>query len=221
MRVLTKSRRGEIQVVVAALIIIVLNSFVFAGLSVNSARTINNILYSITLNALAYIVFLIISIFFVVINKKEYLKLAVYGLLIFMASHIVMNLYYLIIDPKINDNGVAILTDASLIWIVSVLVFALWYWIVDRGGPISRETQSDETRFDLLFPQYQSKILGWENWTPKFLDYIFFSFFTSTGFSPADTLPLSKRVKTIMMVEATISLIIIGMVVSRATSIIN
>lgn len=221
MPILTKNRRGELQVIVAALLIIILNSFVFAGLSLGSTRTVSDIIYSIAVNSTAYLVFIIVSIIFVIINKKEYLKLAVFGLLGFMTLHIIMNLYYLIIDPRINDNGVAILADASLIWIVSVLVFALWYWIVDRGGPISRETRSDETRYDLLFPQYQTPIKGWSDWMPKFLDYVFFSFFTSTGFSPADTLPLSKRVKTLMMVEATISLIIIGMVVSRATSIIK
>ena len=111
--------------------------------------------------------------------------------------------------------------DASLILFSSLGVFAFWYWLIDRGGPIMREIESDDYRYDLLFPQYQSKIPGWEKWKPNFWDYYVFSFFTSTGFSPADTLPLSISAKVLMMLEASISLIIIGMVISRALSLIQ
>lgn len=125
------------------------------------------------------------------LNSAKWIRSIFIGLLSFMVLHILSNLYLLIIDPQISDNGKAILTDAMLIW------------------------------FGNLFPQYQSKVPGWEEWRPKFLDYLFFSFFTSTGFSPADTLPLSKRIKFMMMLEAFTSLIIIGMVASRAISLIQ
>lgn len=166
-------------------------------------------------------IFMGLTLIFIVAKNGFLTRISFYLLLTLMLLNIVANLYLLIINPKISDNGVAILTDASLIWIVSLVVFSLWYWIIDRRGPIARELESEDTRYDLLFPQYQAKIPGWEHWQPKFLDYLFFSFFTSTGFSPADTLPLTKRVKLLMMTEATISLIIIGMVISRAISLIG
>ena len=58
----------------------------------------------------------------------------------------------------------AILTDASLIWLVNVIVFALWYWSIDRGGAVARQIESSGYKADILFPQKQTKVEGWEKW---------------------------------------------------------
>lgn len=210
----------ELEIIIALTIIIALNAILFSNLSAGERG--NLITFSgVHISSLVYGIYIWFSIACLILNKKKWLRSVFIGLLSFMVVHILSNLYLLIRDPKISDNGGAILTDAMLIWAVNLLVFALYYWIVDRGGPIARINKNSETRYDLLFPQYQTKIPGWDNWRPRFLDYLFFSFFTSTGFSPADTLPLSKRVKFLMMLEAFVSLIIIGMVASRAISLIQ
>lgn len=211
----------EIQIFFAILFVAFLNIVIFNSLSYGQVNPLRNALAGSLNMVIVYGTSTLVSVICIILKKTRLLKEIFYILLLVMVTHIGTNLYFLIVDPAISDNGKAILTDALMIWTASLLVFALWYWIVDRGGPITRATDDDETRYDLLFPQYQSKIPGWEHWRPKFLDYLFFSFFTSTGFSPADTLPLTKRVKLLMMVEAFLSLIIIGMVTSRAISLIQ
>ncbi len=210
----------EIKIFAVILAIAVLNNILLANLS-DKNENIYTFFTSVPLSFGVYLLYIIASCFGIILKKGKFLRWIFMGLLAFMTYHIFVNLVELILNKQISQNGEAILLDALIIWVSSLLVFSLWYWIIDRNGPVARELAKDETRYDLLFPQYQSKISGWENFKPKFLDYVFFSFFTSTGFSPADTLPLTKRVKTLMMVEATISLIIIGMVASRAISLIQ
>lgn len=210
----------EFKIFAVILTIAILNNILLANLS-DKSENIYTFFTSIPLSFCVYIFYIIASCFGIIFKKGKFLRWIFMGLLAFMTYHIFVNLIELILDKQISQNGEAILLDALIIWLSSLLVFSLWYWIIDRNGPVARELAQNETRYDLLFPQYQSKIPGWENFKPKFLDYIFFSFFTSTGFSPADTLPLTKRVKMLMMMEATISLIIIGMVASRAISLIQ
>lgn len=210
----------ELKIFVVILLIALLNNILLQNLS-DKDHSIYTIFVSIPFSLGVYILYIIVSVIGMLLKKARFMRWVFMALLGFMTYHIVVNLIQLVLDKQISENGTAILLDALIIWISSLLVFSLWYWIIDRNGPIARELARDETRFDLLFPQYQSQIPGWEKWKPKFLDYVFFSFFTSTGFSPADTLPLTKRAKLLMMMEATISLIIIGMVASRAISLIQ
>jgi hypothetical protein len=220
MPILKSPKKIEIEVLGVIILVVILNGFIFAGLD-SQTNNLHNILQILILGSFAYSVFLLLSIVFIFLNKKAYVKWIFFGLLGFMTVHILLNLYFLINDPKISDNGIAILKDAFMIWFTNVLVFSLWFWILDRGGPVTRDLESEETRYDLLFPQHQAKIPGWEGWKPKFLDYLFFSFFTSTSFASADSLPLTKRVKILIMLEVTTSLVIIGMVASRAISLLH
>ncbi|MBP6913343.1 MAG: hypothetical protein KBC00_01910 [Candidatus Levybacteria bacterium] len=210
----------EFKIFIVILAIAVLNNILLANLS-DKSENIYTFFTSVPLSFSVYLLYIIASCFGIIFKMGKFLRWIFMGLLAFMTYHIFVNLVELILNKQISQNGEAILLDALIIWLSSLLVFSLWYWIVDRNGPVARELAENETRYDLLFPQYQSKIPGWDNFKPKFLDYVFFSFFTSTGFSPADTLPLTKRVKLLMMMEATISLIIIGMVASRAISLIQ
>lgn len=213
-----KTKAVELRVVVGLFILMILNTIIFTGISFGEKSRLNFFNQDTTL---IINTFLLISMMFCILFKKSMLlKIFFFLLLSTLTAGIISNLYLLIINPRISDNGVIILTEALLIWLLSLFVFTFWYWLVDRNGPVARVQEGENTRYDLLFPQYQSKIPGWEKWHPHFLDYMFFSFFTSTGFSPADTLPLTKRVKSLMMMEASISLIIIGMVAARAISLI-
>lgn len=213
-----KVAEAEVRLILGLTIIAFLNIIIFNSLSHGETSLF------ILLNRAEIYVYLgcIISIIVAtLVRARNIIHWLFIILLTVLTANIILNLFDLIIDPRISDNGTAIVIDASLILFSSLGVFAFWYWLLDHGGPISREIDSTEHRYDLLFPQYQSKIPGWEKWKPEFWDYYVFSFFTSTGFSPADTLPLSMRIKILMMIEASISLIIIGMVISRAISLIQ
>jgi hypothetical protein len=104
-----------------------------------------------------------------------------------------------------------LLRDAALLWGSNILVFALWYWEVDGGGPAHRH----HGQHDFLFPQMTIQHKANE-WTPEFVDYLFLAFNTSTAFSPTDTLVLARRAKVLMMLQSLISLVTIAVLAARA-----
>ena len=117
-------------------------------------------------------------------------------------------------------TGQTLLVDALNIWFTNVVVFALWYWNLDGGGPAIRSTGKSNIRPDLLFPTTAGDVAGYEDWTPGFLDYFFVSFTNATAFSPTDTLPLSGRIKLLFAVEAIASLLTVGLVAARAVNVL-
>ena len=116
--------------------------------------------------------------------------------------------------------GQTLLLDAANIWATNVVVFALWFWALDRGGPASIERKSKE-KSDFIFTQQQSDWPQFQDWMPGFIDYFFLAFTNATAFSPADTFPLTVRAKLLMMTESTISLVTIALVASRAVGILS
>ena len=111
---------------------------------------------------------------------------------------------------------------ARLILATNVVVFGLWFWSLDRGGPAARGLLAHEKK-DFLFTQQQ--VIGdpeqYRDWSPGFIDYLFLAFTNATAFSPADTFPLTPRAKLLMMAEAAISLTTIAIVASRAVGILS
>jgi hypothetical protein len=57
-------------------------------------------------------------------------------------------------------------------------------------------------------------------WRPVFVDYLYVSLTNATAFSPTDTMPLSITIKTLMGLQSVISLVTIGLIVSRAVNIL-
>ena len=120
-------------------------------------------------------------------------------------------------------SGKTLLLDATNIWATNVVVFALWFWSLDRGGPAARGLIS-QAKSDFLFTQQQAGVVDREqfkDWSPGFIDYLFLAFTNATAFSPADTFPLTTRAKLLMMAEAAISLCTIAIVASRAVGILS
>ncbi len=106
------------------------------------------------------------------------------------------------------------------IWLTLILVFALWYWEVDRGGPTIRG-HVDQRSPDFLFPQMATHELGQTDWMPGFVDYLYLSFTNATAFSPTDTMPLTSRAKALMLIEALASITTVVMVAGRAVNILR
>jgi len=119
-------------------------------------------------------------------------------------------------------TGRTLLLDALNIWATNVIIFALWYWALDRGSPATKGTRPDANN-DFLFTQQQpaGETCLHPGWTPGFIDYLFLAFTNATAFSPADTFPLTVRAKLLMMAEAGISFATIALVASRAVGILN
>ena len=117
-------------------------------------------------------------------------------------------------------NGQTLLLDAVNIWITNVVIFALWFWTIDRNGPAGVGAE-EECNGDFVFTQQQMHSAKFRGWTPGFVDYLFLAFTNATAFSPADTFPISQRAKLLMMAESATSLITIAVVASRAVGILS
>jgi uncharacterized membrane protein len=117
------------------------------------------------------------------------------------------------------DKGRELITSGVLIWLTNFLIFALWYWELDRGGPGRRAAGHDGPP-DFLFPQMSDDRVEPRDWRPKFIDYLYVSLTNTTAFSPTDTMPLSPTAKSVMGVQALVSLVTIGLIVSRAVNIL-
>jgi len=115
-------------------------------------------------------------------------------------------------------TGRTLLLDAINIWVTNVIVFALWFWALDRGGPAAKGDKGN----DFIFTQQQqADPARFSGWYPGFIDYLFLAFTNATAFSPADTFPLTVRAKLLMMAESAISLATIALVASRAVGILG
>jgi len=121
--------------------------------------------------------------------------------------------------PQHRDDPRVLLRAAAALWITNVLVFALWYWKLDGGGPVVRETRRERLESSFLFPQMVMED-GDPSWTPHFVDYLFLAFNTSTAFSPTDTSVLSRWAKVVMMLQSLISLTIVALLAARAVNIL-
>jgi hypothetical protein len=129
-----------------------------------------------------------------------------------------ISILLLIISLPTNKHATDLLGSAAILWFVNILVFALWYWEIDGGGPAKRH-QSGHQAADFMFPQQVNG--NNTNWVPHFADYLFLAFTGSTALSPADTFPLTRPAKTLMMIEALLSLTIIVLLAARAVNILG
>jgi hypothetical protein len=112
-----------------------------------------------------------------------------------------------------------LLLDGVVIFVTNILIFSLWYWYIDSASTRFLDTVIDR-RWDFLFPQRQADYPGYENWQPRFWDYVFLAYTTSVAFSPTDTLPLSRAAKVLTMTQSIIALIAITAVVGTAINIL-
>jgi len=113
-----------------------------------------------------------------------------------------------------------LLATGGVIWLTNVIVFALWYWEFDRGGPAAR-AHATRVYPDFMFVQMTSPHLAPTHWEPMFGDYLYLSFTNATAFSPTDVMPLSRWAKMAMTVQASISIVTVALVVARAVNILR
>jgi hypothetical protein len=122
--------------------------------------------------------------------------------------------------PRHTETPQALLRSATALWFTNVLVFALWYWKLDAGGPLGRDSSRGRLNSSFLFPQMMAQADEVTGWSPHFMDYLFLAFNTSTAFSPTDTAALSRWAKIGMMLQSLISLTIVALLAARAVNIL-
>jgi len=127
--------------------------------------------------------------------------------------------------PSHQQAPTALLLSAASLWFSNILVFALWYWRLDAGGPHGRDARWRHTQGAFLFPQMTippgAEVMRDEpTWSPHFIDYLFLAFNTSTAFSPTDTPTLARWAKLLMMLQSLISLTVLALLAARAVNML-
>jgi uncharacterized membrane protein len=118
-------------------------------------------------------------------------------------------------------RGGDLLDGGVIIWSTNLLLFAVLYWELDRGGPRRPVRDATPVAPDLLFVQMTDERYAPRGWTPRFGDYLYVSLTNQTAFSPTDTMPLTRRVKALMGVQGVAALVTIGVIVARAVNLLG
>ena len=113
-----------------------------------------------------------------------------------------------------------LLSTGAAVYLTNIIVFGLWYWDLDRGGPAARAHGLKEYP-DFLFPQMTQTGVSDPEWEPRVTDYLYVSFTNAAAFSPTDTLPLSRWAKLTMMVQSVVALATVSMILARAINILG
>ena len=125
-----------------------------------------------------------------------------------------------LVSGQVGQAGPMLLAGGT-IWATNIVVFSLWYWELDRGGPAKRAAGTHPEP-DFLFPQMTQIEPGHDpNWEPRYFDYLYVAFTSATAFSPTDTMPLTRWAKALMMCQQIISLATIVLIVARAISLLG
>ena len=125
-----------------------------------------------------------------------------------------------LLHHHVPSNGRELILAGMLIWLTNFLIFGLWYWEIDRGGPGKRAAAHDGPP-DFLFPQLNDDRIQPLDWRPTFFDYLYVALTNAAAFSPTDTMPLSVSAKGVMGAQSLVSIVTIGLIVSRAVNILQ
>jgi hypothetical protein len=117
-------------------------------------------------------------------------------------------------------TGRTLVIAAIEIYLTNVIIFGLWYWELDGGGP-ARRLAEDPLLPDFLYPQMNTPNRAPPGWRPHFLDYLYVSLTNATAFSPTDTMPLTHLAKILMGLQSLASLLTVALVAGRAVNILN
>ena len=127
--------------------------------------------------------------------------------------------------PSHKEDPLQLLFSGALLWLTNVIVFALWYWRLDGGGPTLRHERKEFGSTSFLFPQMQiphdeRAQFACTGWRPRFVDYLFVSFTQSSTFGPTDAPLLARWAKILAMIQVFISLSIVILLISRAVGVL-
>ena len=167
-------------------------------------------------------------------RESRVLRWVSIGLLLLIAAANLSSLV-LLVDQLVNGaakNGGALLLGAAQVWLTDIIVFALAYWELDRGGPVvrTRVPRSQLPPADFRFPQDEdhdaidevaARSAAKSDWSPAYLDYLYVSVTNSSAFSPTDTMPLSHRAKMLMATESVSALMLSVLVIARGVSLLK
>jgi uncharacterized membrane protein len=154
------------------------------------------------------------------------------GVLLVVANQVALVQLLVELIHAEKSDGPGLLLASLQVWVTNVIVYALIYWEMDRGGPIARrhEARSNLPPADFRFPQDEDadaidevavRSSEHSDWAPGYFDYVYFSLSISMAFSPTDTMPLSHRAKALMGLESFAGFVILALVIARGVSLLG
>jgi uncharacterized membrane protein len=148
------------------------------------------------------------------------LSLALAALISFANAWSVTELVVGLVRGTAGNTSGPLLVTGGAIWLTNIIVFALWYWEFDRGGPVAR-AYATRAYPDFQFVQMVSPQMAAPDWEPAFGDYLYLSFTNAAAFSPTDVMPLSRWAKMAMTAQSVVSIVTVALVVARAVNILR
>jgi uncharacterized membrane protein len=155
-------------------------------------------------------------------RRSPALQRLMVALLVVMTVGTATSVTVLAVDILAGVEGVTatvLLGRGAAIWFENVILFSLWYWQFDRGGPAERAAGTAVPP-SFAFPENATPELAPAGWRPAYPDYLYLAYTNATAFSPTDTLPVRRWAKLTMMVQSTLSLVIAILVLARAINIL-
>jgi uncharacterized membrane protein len=150
--------------------------------------------------------YVMVSIGFLVAGNVTALGILVYGLITTSTNQL---------------GGGELLLTAFVLWTTNAIVFGIWFWEVDLGGPVERAMHGHtREKPDWEFPQDDNPDVQRDGWYPKLWDYLYLSLTNSIAFSPTDAMPLTRHAKTLMGLESAISVVTVLLVAARAVNVL-
>ncbi|MEN3320778.1 MAG: hypothetical protein V7643_4180 [Mycobacterium sp.] len=127
-----------------------------------------------------------------------------------------------ILSGEVSNKAAVLLGSGAAIFVTNIIVFGIWYWELDRGGPFARRA-GEKPYPDFMFPQMDpdtAKLVK-PGWRPTFLDYLYVSLTNAMAFSPTDTMPLARWAKGMMAIQSLVAVTTIALVIARAVNVLG
>jgi hypothetical protein len=125
-----------------------------------------------------------------------------------------------ILSGEVSNKAAVLLGSGGAIFVTNIIVFGIWFWELDRGGPFARREGAGKYP-DFMFPQMTERELAPPNWRPEFVDYLYVSITNAVAFSPTDTMPMARWAKAMMTVQAAVSVTTLALVIARAVNVLG
>jgi len=157
-------------------------------------------------------------------GRRRWLRRLAIALVSLLGCAALTSTVKLIVDlvegTTVTNSASDLLASGAVIWLGNVLVFSLFYWLLDSGGPLARY-HGERPYPDFAFTQQMSPELAPPGWRPQYVDYLILGLTTSTAFSPTDVMPMAWWAKLTMALQSLISLTVVGLVIARAVNVFS
>jgi uncharacterized membrane protein len=156
-------------------------------------------------------------------KRSRFLRRVTTILVAVMTFATIAGITVLVVDilsrSKSASDATSLFGRGAALWVTNIIVFSLWYWHFDRGGPAERAARSNVPP-SFTFPETMSPERAPEGWMPSYPDYLFLAYTNATAFSPADTMPVRIWAKMMMLTESIISFVTGIIVIARAIGVL-